>query len=236
MMTEQPSLSIMVPALNEEANFAAAASSMIADCGRHAVDWELVIIDDGSTDATPRMAQDLAGRYPQQIKIVTHEKPMGIGKSVWDGLQAATKETVTWLPGDGENDPGEIFKYLPLMKHVDFIVPYVTNKDVRSRARRLLSRIFTTIVNTTFGTFFNYTNGNVIYKRSILKDFVQESTGFFFQTECIIKSSRRGYIFAEVPIRIRRRLEGESKALTFKSLKSVTRDYFKLVRSVYLRP
>lgn len=231
----QPSLSITVPALNEECNLPKALESMIDDCRKFGVDWEVIIIDDGSTDGTGKLAEEMAVRHAPRIKVLHHQRPMGIGASIRDGVQMATKDAVTWLPGDGENDPGEIFKFLPLLEHVDFVIPYVINKDVRSRSRQRLSRLFLTIVNATFGTFLNYTNGNVIYKRSLCAGIKQESTGFFFQTECIVKSIRRGYSFAEVPIRIRQRQKGASKALTLRSLRSVTSDYFKLIRSVYFR-
>ncbi len=229
------SLSIVVPALNEEENFKQASESMLADLGTAGIDWEIIIVDDGSTDATGKMADELARKMGPRVKVIHHAKPMGIGASIRDGVKAAAKDAVTWLPGDGENDPAEVFKYLPLIEHVDCINPFVINKDVRSRSRQRISGLFTTIINISFGTRFNYTNGNVIYRRKVFEAVRQESTGFFFQTECLVKASRAGFTIAEVPIRIRVRAGGESKALTFRSLKSVARDYLRLVAAVYFQ-
>jgi hypothetical protein len=139
------------------------------------------------------------------------------------------------LPGDGENEPGEVIKYISLLEHVDIIVPFVINKDARSRTRQFISGIFLKVINLSFGTNFNYTNGNVIYKRHIFNSVKQESQGFFFQTECLIKATWLGFTFAEVPIRIRGRLKGRSKAISFKSLRVLLWEYLRLLFYVYLQ-
>jgi glycosyltransferase involved in cell wall biosynthesis len=224
-----------VPALNEEDNIRAAVESIIADCGKAGVDWEVVVVDDGSTDSTGRIVDELARRHAPRIKVLHHKRPMGVGASIRDAVGATSKDAVTWLPGDGENEPYEIIKYLPLLEHVDFIVPFVVNNHIRTLSRRILSRLFVNIINMTFGTFMSYTNGNVIYKRMIFDSIRQESNGFFFQTECVVKSARAGYNFAEVPIRLRGRRKGKSKALTLKSLKVVVSEYLRLIWMVYFK-
>lgn len=234
-MIMRHSLTIVVPALNEEENIIHAVDSMRADLRRADIDWELIIVDDGSADRTPEICDELSRAHAPHIRVIHHRRPLGIGAGIRDGVRAATKNAVTWLPGDGENDPYEIIKYTPLLEHVDFIVPFVINKDARSRRRQFLSRIYRAIVNATFGTSFNYTNGNVIYKRTVFDVVRQESSGFFFQTECLVKAARAGFIFAEVPIRIRTRLKGRSKAITWRSLKAVVRDYVRLVTSIFLK-
>jgi dolichol-phosphate mannosyltransferase len=222
------SLSIAVPSLNEQDNLRAAVESIVADCKRARIDWEVIIIDDGSTDATGSIADELARLHAPGVRVIHHKKPMGIGASIRDAVSAASKNAVTWLPGDGENDPHEIIKYLPLLEHVDFVVPFVVNKEVRSRSRQRLSRLFVNIINMTFGTQFHYTNGNVIYKKSVFDRVHQESTGFLYQTECLVKAARAGFLFAEVPVNLRARAKGKSKALTFKSFKAVVSEYVKL--------
>ncbi len=235
MVEKTNSLSIIVPALNEGENLPSAVDSMLADCKKAGIDWELILVDDGSTDTTGAIADELARKYAPRIKVIHHPRPMGIGSSIRDGVAAATRDALTWLPGDGENDPYEIFKYLPLIAHVDCVVPFVVNKDVRSRSRQRLSKTFVNLINMTFGTSFNYTNGNVIYRKNVFDVVKQESTGFFFQTECLVKAARAGFIYAEVPIRIRARLGGESKALTLKSLRAVVTEYLRLFSAVYFK-
>lgn len=216
---DQISLTVVSPALNEEKNIKDAAMGMVSALNTAGIDWEIIIVDDGSTDATGSITEELARKEPR-IKVLHHQRPMGVGCSFRDGALTATKTAVTYLPGDGENDPGELIKYIHLLKHVDIIVPFVINREVRSKTRRFLSSLYLRIINLSFGTTFNYTNGNVIYKKGIFDKVQLQSNSFFFQTEYLLKATRAGFTFAEVPIRIRGRQKGESKALTLKILSS----------------
>lgn len=225
------SLTVITPALNEEENLRKAVLSIIKDLEFLGIDWEIIIVDDGSTDSTGEIADRLSCEY-SKIRVIHHKRPMGVGKSFKDGLTLATKEAVTYIPGDGENDPFEIIKYIDLLNFVDIINPFVINKYVRPKYRRVISAIYLWIINITFGTTFSYTNGNVIYKKKIFKKIHCEANSFFFQTELLLKSCKAGFLYAEVPIRIKQREKGSSKALTFKSLRTLCKEYIKLFLTI----
>ena len=137
------------------------------------------------------------------------------------------------IPGDNENDPWEILRYHKLVEHVDIVIPFIFNKEARPLFRNALSFVYRFIVNTTFLVNFNYTNGTVLYRTSILKELDYRGNGFFFQTDILIRTVKRGYLFAEVPCRVGLRREGVSKAVTFPSLLQVMRGYLHLVRDLY---
>ncbi|MDO9289062.1 MAG: hypothetical protein Q7T83_09745, partial [Thermodesulfovibrionales bacterium] len=145
----------------------------------------------------------------------------------------ASGHMVTMLPGDNENDPWEILRYIKLLEQVDMIIPFVFNKRVRSLFRNALSFVYRFIINTTFMVNFNYTNGTVLYRKSILKELTYRSMGFFFQTDILIRTVKRGYLFAEVPYRLASRNSGISKAVSFPSLMKVIRGYLRLVKDIY---
>ncbi len=226
-----PEISIIMPAYNEGANLARAVESVLAAFQRLDITGELVIVDDGSRDETPSIAQQFSQRDPF-IRIVTHKKNEGIGAAYIDGLKEARGESVVYIPGDGENDPYDILRYLSLMEHVDIVVPYVYNREVRSLGRRILSRLYKWIVVLTFGPLSRYLNGTVIYRRSILRDLVPQARGFFFQTEILIRAIRRQYLYAEVPVALGNRGVGRSKAVTWSSFLSVARSYLKLAARI----
>ena len=136
-------------------------------------------------------------------------------------------------PGDNENDPWEIFRYYPLLRHVDLVIPFVFNKQVRSLFRNALSFLYRFIINSSFLVYFNYTNGTVLYRRSVLKELGWRSTGFFFQTDILVRTVKRGYLFAEVPYQLHARKAGISKAVTFPSLWQVIRGYLRLTKDLY---
>ena len=63
-----------------------------------------------------------------RVRLINHNTPQGIGASFWDGVDNASGDMVTMLPGDNENDPWEILRYIKLLEQVDMIIPFVFNK------------------------------------------------------------------------------------------------------------
>jgi glycosyltransferase involved in cell wall biosynthesis len=227
------SLSVVVPALNEERHIAGVVAGIREALDRAGWDWEVIIVNDGSTDSTGVISNSLSEADPR-VKVLHHERPGGVGFSFRHGASQGTKQAVTWVPGDGQNDLSEILKYLPLLEHVDIVVPFVVNTGVRSLGRRLLSTLYLWIINLSFGISYTYTNGTAAYRRRIFDVIKLSSDGFFFSTECLIKSTRAGFIFAEVPVRLQERRGGVSKAISLKSLYSVVRDFLKLFYAVHI--
>ena len=226
-----PSVTVVMPALNEAGNIVRAAGNVLDEFTRAGIDGQLYIINDGSSDTTGELAEQLS-RQDERVRVVHHPSPCGIGGSFWDGVQRANGEIVVMLPGDGENDAAEILRYLPLLEQVDIVVPYVFNRAVRSPARRLLSIVYREIIKATFGLSLNYMNGTVMYRRSILQDMKLRNPGFFYQSELLIRCIRRGYLYAEVPYALSRRSGGDSKATTFASLRKIMRGYLGMIREV----
>lgn len=230
----KPAVSIIVPALNEEKNIGDAIANVLDGLGDFGVKGEVIIVNDGSADKTEELVK-LAMVKNKQIKMITHDKPLGIGASFWDGVDHANGDIVVMLPGDNENDSREIFRYLRLLEQVDIVIPFNFGKEVRPFLRNLISFIYRLIINTTFCTNFNYTNGTILYRKSILKELDHRSSNFFFQTDILVRTVRKGYLFAEVPYKIGVRKSGESKAISFHSLMQVIRGYFNLVKDCYFK-
>ncbi|MBW2173162.1 MAG: glycosyltransferase family 2 protein [Deltaproteobacteria bacterium] len=226
------SLSVVMPALNEEHNVISAIERTLSAFDHYKINGEIVVVNDGSTDSTGALVEDRA-EAQKRVRMLVHKTPQGIGASFWDGVREAWGEVVTMFPGDDENDPVEALRYFHLLENVDIVVPFVCNKGVRSKRRERLSSAFTTIVNLTFGTRLNYTNGTVLYRKSILSALELNSKGFFYQTELLIKTIKRGYLFAEVPNLLRKRSSGVSKAISLKSFFAVVRGYLHLVKDLY---
>jgi len=228
-------LTVVMPALNEEENIRAAIDDALRGMDKFQIPGELIVVNDGSTDKTVALVKE-AMEMDHRIKMIRHEYPMGIGRSFWDGIEISGGEAIVMLPGDNENDSNEILRYFGLLDHVDIVIPFVFNKNVRSLLRNALSFTYRFIVNTTFLVNFNYTNGTVLYRKSVLETLDYQSRGFFFQTDILIRAVKRGYIFAEVPYRLEERNNGVSKAVSFPSLLQVMRGYIRLVRDIYYSP
>ena len=225
-------VSIVMPALNEEKNILAAMDNTLKSFDDFGIKGEIIVINDGSRDKTKALVDEVM-KKDSRVRLIDHDTPQGIGASFWDGVDNASGDMVTMLPGDNENDPWEILRYSKLLEQVDMIIPFVFNKRVRSLFRNALSFIYRFIINSTFMVNFNYTNGTVLYRKSILKELNYRSMGFFFQTDILIRTVKRGYLFAEVPYRLALRNSGVSKAVSFPSLIKVMKGYIRLVNDIY---
>jgi len=228
-----PTLSVVMPCLNEQNNVASAIQRTLTALDRHGIEGEIIVINDGSIDGTAGVVRALAGRHPN-VRLIEHERPMGIGASFWDGVRNARNDFVTIFPGDDENDPDDALLCYYLTRDVDIIVPFIHNVEVRSIWRRLISSLYRFIINMSFGMSLNYTNGTVVYNRAILDGVTMKSSGFLYQAELLIKLIRAGYLYAETPHFLSRRGNGKSKALTFKSFLQVTRGYLRLIWEVHV--
>lgn len=234
MMDEKCELTVVMPALNEEREILGAVKNVLRAFADFNIPGEIFLINDGSRDQTEELVRGFL-QTDKRIRIIRHDRPQGIGACFWEGVDNARGRAVVLLPGDNENDPWEIFRYFKLLEQVDIIIPFVFNKEARSIFRNALSFVYRFIVNTTFLVNFNYTNGTVLYRRSILKELDFRSKGFFFQTDILVRLVKRGYLFAEVPYRLGMRKTGLSKAVNFPSLFKVVKGYLRLVRDFYWR-
>jgi len=227
-------ITAVMPALNEAENLAGAVINVLESFERRGVNGQLIIVNDGSTDATGVIAEEFAARFTM-VDVLHHPTTLGIGTSFWDGVRTASGDIVTMIPGDGENDAAEILRYLPLLTEVDIVIPFIYNRSVRKGARRLLSIVYREIIKAGFGLSLNYMNGTVMYRRCILEDIELRNGGFFYQTELLIKSIGRGYLYAEVPCALRVRNSGSSRATNLRSLLRVAAGFLTTFRDIHLR-
>ncbi len=226
------SLSVIMPALNEEENILAAIDSTLNSFEVFSINGEIVIVNDGSIDQTRELVNG-AMKKNKRIRLIEHKTSQGIGASFWDGVDNAHGDIVVLLPGDNENNPVEIFRYSKLLEHVDIVIPFVFNKEVRPFMRNVLSFIYRFIINATFLVNFNYTNGTILYRKALLKKLKYRSNGFFFQSDILIRLIKRNYLFAEVPYKLSKRGAGKSKAISFPSFLQVIKGYLQLLKNHY---
>jgi len=233
-MINDLSLSIIMPALNEEKNIKEAIFSSISALKKNNITGEIIVVNDGSSDSTRQIVEDIGKENPL-IRLINHDTPKGIGYSFFDGVKNSKNDVVVFFPGDNENDPDDALAFYVLMEKVDIIIPFIHNVEIRDRIRRVISSLYRFIINLSFGTNINYTNGTVFYRRSILEGLELKSEGFFYQAELLVKLIRKGYMFAEIPNFLSVRRDGKSKATTFNSFICVMKNYLRLFFDIHIR-
>jgi glycosyltransferase involved in cell wall biosynthesis len=197
--TATDSISVFFPFLNEKDNIRRVyeeASTVLKKIGR---DYEIILVDDGSTDGTSRIADDIAAS-DTRVKVVHHAAKSGYGAALQSGFRAATKELVFYTDGDCQFDLNELPPLLPLMKQYDIVSCFRINRQENIR-RRLNAWLWTWLICTLFGLKIRDMNcAFKLYKRKIFDVIKMESKGTLLNSEILARAKRRGFTMTQVGV------------------------------------
>src|SRR3954469_18034785 len=119
-----PGISVFFPAYNDGGTIASMVLEALDTCARVTTDYEVIVIDDASSDYTPQLLDSLAAKY-DRVRVVHHDKNRGYGGALRSGFAAATKELVFYTDGDAQYDPRELVVLLSRMTpRVDIVQGY----------------------------------------------------------------------------------------------------------------
>lgn len=219
-MTGKRLLSIIVPVYNEEEFVAASIERALRAPLPEGLESEVVAVDDGSTDGSREILEELAARYPQRVRVVPHEKNAGKGAAVRTGIGLARGEFGIIQDADLEYDPAEYPKVLgPLMANKADVV--YGSRFLISGERRVIyywhslaNRMLTTACN--MAADLNLTDMETCYKAfriSLARSIPIRSNRFGIEPEITIKFARRQAAIYEVPISYYGRTYEEGKKI-----------------------
>lgn len=221
------SLSVFFPAFNEEDNIKPAVEKALTVLEKLEIKkWEVIIVDDGSKDKTPEIADQLASKYPAVRAI--HQPNGGYGQALKTGFDNARFEWVAFSDSDGQFDFSEITKFLDKTDEAQVIVGFRLN-----RADSVLRSIFTfgwkTLARILLGlTVKDYSCGFKLIKREVYEKVLPlEGEEKVTQIELLVKAKRQGFKFAEVGVHHYPRIYGKP---TGANLKVVIRSLGDLVK------
>lgn len=223
------SISVIIPAYNEAGNIEAAVKTVLAIVKAEASDVELIIVNDGSTDATAAVINRLVIHH-SSIRVMTMPENRGLGYAYKQALPLAKKAYMTVFPGDNDMS-GESLKDLIRSRAVaDIVLAYMQDSRNRSLLRRLLSTAFVVICNRITGLNLRYYNGPFICRTEVARRVKLRSDGLAVFAEMKIAMIRSGCSFVEIPFHHVGRKTGTSKALTVKTLLQTARTMWILVK------
>lgn len=225
------SISIVVPAYNEESNIESCIASLKKALGKR-IDYEIIVVDDGSTDTTAQRVRKLAAG-DKRIKIVSHAQNLGLGKSLRDGIAHAKKEYVTQFHGDNDTSTRALKEMIRKIGQADILSAYTANPQVRSIGRRIVSRAFVWIVNAVFHLKMQYVTGFFVTRTKLLQMLPIASTGFAFYPEAKIRLLKSGATIIEIPSYHTGRTHGTSKAVTVKNILEIMKIIPMLLADIY---
>ncbi len=213
-------ISIVVPALNEAATLACAVDRARSAARRHFADYEIIIVDDGSTDATGEIAERLA-LADTRVRVVHHDRPRNLGHAYKVGVALARREYLLMFPGDDEGTDEQLDAVMSRAGRADIIVNYISNPEVRSWGRPALSRAFVKFLNWRCGGSLRYYNGTVLHRTEVVRGITIRTDSFAYQAEALVKLLRAGHSCLEVGTPIAPRSGGRTKAFRLKNLAGV---------------
>jgi glycosyltransferase involved in cell wall biosynthesis len=193
-------VSFIVPALNEEVVIQSVVEQIFHQIDGRFADHEIILVDDGSTDATGAI-MDLIAAGRRTVRVLHNPRNLGFGNSFQRGLREARFEYVMLLCGDGGLPATSLPAIFEKIGSADIVVPWMLNlKQIKTGFRYALSRLYTTLMNVMFGLDLHYYNGLPVHRRDLLQKIEITSGGFGFQAEILIKLIKSGCSYVQVGI------------------------------------
>ena len=211
MKSAKSSLSVIMPAFNEEQSLVTCVQKTYETLENLNLDFEIILVNDCSSDNTGKIASELSSTTPDTI-CIHHEMNLGMGGAFRTGISRATKEYVMIVPIDNPLNEEDLEAYLPRLGMCDIIVGSRVERVGYTGFAQFASFVYNRIlVPLLFNIGVSDVNWIQIYKRDIFhsKLIEIEHTGIFFLVEILTKAKRNHLIIAEVPSKMQKRFFGK---------------------------
>ncbi len=222
------SISAVFPAFNDGGTIPSMILTALLALRQVTDDYEIIVTNDGSSDHTREVLDELCLRYPE-LRVIHHPKNLGYGAALRSGFSAATKEWVFYTDGDAQYSPLELIQLVAAVNSdVDVVNGYkITRSDPLDR--KIIGRIYHYLVKWAFGFHLRDVDCDFrLIRRKIFTEITLESTSGTIPLEMVKKFQDAGYIFAEVPVHHYHRQYGKSQFFNVRRLLVTARQLAKL--------
>lgn len=203
------SISVFLPAYNEEANIEKAVRDTVEVLQQISDDWEVIVVNDASKDRTGEIAEALTKEIPG-VKVFHHEVNTRLGGALRTGFANSSKDLVFYTDADSPIDMNDLKWAVALMSDVDFITGYRLNRDEPLK-RKIYSRCYNWLIRLMFGLKVRDVNFSFkLVKQEVLKKVKLHSQGSFIDAELLIEARKYGFRIKEVGVRYFARTKGVS--------------------------
>ncbi len=203
------SISLILPAWNEAEVIAAAVAEAELALAQVAVEYEIIVVDDGSTDHTGSIVRDLAVAN-ERVRLVQHSPNQGYGAAIRSGFAAAEKSLVVFTDADCQFDLTELDRFVLLSSRYDIVCGYrIDRKDTPLRC--LYSKVYNMLVRLLLGTGLRDVDCALkMFHRDVAKKLQITGNGFLVNSEMLVQARQLGCRVCEVGVSHRPRTLGES--------------------------
>lgn len=199
-MNKLSELSIFFPFWNEEKNIRQVIERAVPVADKIAKDWEIIVINDGSSDNTLKIANELS-KKDKRIKVISHYPNRGYGSSLKEGFTNASYEYVVFTDGDGQFDFSEVDRFIDKLPESDLVIGYR-----QERRDNLVRHVLMNLLKIWDYIFFgiNYKDidcGFKMFKKSAIEELMPlRSEGAMITTEILAKAKKKRLKVAQVGV------------------------------------
>ena len=208
-------LSVFFPAYNDSGTIASMVIRAVQAASALTPDYEVIVVNDGSVDATPQIIDELARTYPR-VRAVHHLKNRGYGGALQTGFRSATKELIFYTDGDAQYDPAELaVLWDKMIPEADLVNGYkISRSDPLHRI--VIGRIYHHLVSVMFGLTVRDVDCDFrLMRRSIFERINLEKTSGVICLEMMKKITDGRFKIVEVPVHHYHRAFGKSQFFNF---------------------
>lgn len=217
----RPSISAFFPAFNDGGTIGSLVLTTLSTLERLSDDYEVIVVQNGSTDHTVEVLDELAEQY-DHLRVLHYKESLGYGGALRVGFAAATKELVFYTDSDAQYDPDELKLLVPEMKPgIDVVNGYkISRSDPLHRV--VIGRLYHHIVRILFGFKLRDVDCDFrLIRRSVFDVIDLESPDGTICLELVKKLQDAGFRFAEVPVHHFHRTYGKSQFFNFRRLRRI---------------
>ena len=218
------SLSVVLPAYNEEAVIGQTILRAISALSRWTDDFEILVVNDGSKDGTKERVEHLA-KDDARIRLISHPVNRGYGAALVTGFHSVEKDLVFFMDSDGQFDINDLERFFPLIDEYDAILGY-RNPRHDSWLRKVNAWGWKQLVRLVFDLHVQDIDcAFKLYHAAFFRTLNLETRGAMINTEIMYKFNREGYTYTEVGVRhLPReggRATGAKPAVIFRALREM---------------
>jgi glycosyltransferase involved in cell wall biosynthesis len=231
-----PGLSVFFPAYNDAGTIASLVIRAMKVAGTLTADFEVIVVNDGSSDETPKILDELARLYPDHVRVVHHPQNRGYGGALRTGFTTASKELVFYTDGDYQYDPAEMsLLWAKMSDGVDWVNGWkISRSDPLHRI--VIGRLYHHLVKLLFGLKVRDVDCDFRLMRRRIFDVVRlEKNSGVICLEMMKKFQDAGFRVAEQPVHHYHRSYGRSQFFNFRRIFRTAVDVLKLWWALVIR-
>src|SRR2546428_9675224 len=226
----RPSVSLVIPMFNEEENIDHAIDAAVEALMKYTDDYEVIIVDDASTDASPMLVARRSAENPH-IRVIRHAKNRKLGGPLNTGFAATTKDLVLYMDADLPFDPDVLGRAIRAMQvtGADVIAGYRHDRTIEGPRRAIYSYVYNALIGVLFGWPHRDINFSFkLLKREVLEAIELKSEGSLIDAELIVKAKNHGFAIQQIGLDYFPRVRGTSHLSSFGVIVKIFRELIKL--------